>query len=234
MEKQEERKPVFVDNAFNPELTEILNTHLTFTTDVSCRNQIVNLINQTSKLFGTNITYVMLDTHSKNYMDMDIFQGGISENSPYLSHNRAKLFGIRGTAWPSEKISEFRVALTLQSSISDEVVTSHSSYEAGRIRGAVSIWAASSILRTYQKRLIRYNKKHNFKKADAITFVNALELYSGYARMKGHPLNVTNYVARAVLAGMPAEKAVWMVSTETATGLAETFKDIPVSWLNKI
>lgn len=225
---------VIIDGKLNPALIDVLKKNAFPLDGTSQYAHAVKLINQAVRIFGQEITYVVSERLYGYTFSLRIFQGGVAENSIYFDARKGALFSIHGGKWYAEKINELSVLLLFASAIGQEVVTLMYKNHNHNATKHVTLSKAIGAFDSYLNRIARYTKKHSLTKREATVFSNALELYSGYATRHKAQLNVASYLARAVKAGMNAEKAVWMVYNGYSIDLAADYKDIPTTWVLRI
>jgi len=228
---------VFVDGKINTILDTIIHDRAAGLNRLDHYRSINSLIQQAGKIFGNEMTYVLADHKSGFRFSLEIFREGSYENNPYLDAEKGLIFRINigpQNWYAAEDNYDLTVFMPLRSEIAREVTVSLAKDNNHKTARYFSMYIARAILKKYQQRLARFNKKFDFKKTEAATFANALELYSGYALSKKADLNVVNYLARSVKGGMNSQKAVWMVYNRHSVSLAEDFKDVPTSWVIEI
>ena len=225
---------LFVDGKINPEIINLIKTHPVIADNKPQYESIVKLLNQAALLFGQELICLFSGHNSNHFFSLNILQGGLSEGSIYLGPKKGLIFSLQLEGKRSERASEENVTLSLHSLIAREVIKTSSKKETITPLGRKTVLGAAQVLIAYKKRLTRYTKKHNLTEDEAFMFVNALELYSEYTVRHQAPLNIPNYLARAIKAGMNVEKAVWMVYNKHSIDLAADYKDIPTTWVLRI
>ena len=235
VQKSTEQLPLFVDGKVDPELKALILQHNVIEKYPLYYEQIERLFNQAKKLFGSELSYAKYEVRHDRFFNLTIYRTVLTKDSVYRHpHNHEILIELYGSISYDTNQFSLRARLFLYSAIATEVMQTESKYDSHQARSTYPISTAIHVLKTYQNRLTRFVKKHSLKRDEITTFANALELYSAYAKVQGAQLNVVNYLARSVKAGMNAEKAVWMVYNRFSVDLAEFYKDVPTSWVHKI
>lgn len=222
-----EQYPVFANGKLDLALMSRLHGHEILASHPSQLGTLKKLLQSAGRVFGTTLTVGSSGLSYDNSFHIIVRQEAHAE-SPYLSGAGQEIF-IAKADYHNSLGMAFSLDFTLNSEVAQSALSHYKN-----TWSTFKFDAALLTFQAYERGVKKYVKKHSLNRQQAINFANALEIYSQYATNTGLPTNTVNHIARAIKGGLTVDKAIWMVSSNVPSELADEFVDIPLNWLDKL